>query len=443
MSDHSTVQAPALAGFTREAVEALSARMGEPGWALEQRLAAFAAFEALPMPTVHDEGWRKTDLSGLRLGSLRPFAEPDGRAALPAQVSAWLEAAGARAGFLLQRDSLTVQRDLDGALRRKGVIFTDLDAAVREHAGLLREHLHTCVRPDEMKLHALHAAFRSGGTFLYVPRGVEVEVPLLSHAWIDTEGAAVFPHTLVLAESGSKVTLIDAYRSAEGQAQTLAVPVVELILRDGSTVRYVNHQDWSRHVWQVGVIRALLERDTTVNSLVIAFGAQLMRLGVEALLRGSGATSEMLGVFFGDRRQHYDFQTLQEHVATSTTSNLLYKGALTDQARSVFSGMIRAHYGAQKTNAFQINRNLILSEQAKADSMPKLEIMANDLRCTHGASVSRLDEEHIFYLRSRGLTRVQAVRMIVEGFFSDVLDRIPLPYIREALEREIAAKMRV
>lgn len=230
-------------------------------------------------------------------------------------------------------------------------------------------------------------------------------------------------------------------QSTEGHARTLVNPVVELIPKAGAQLRYVNLEDWGRNVWETGMVRTVVERDATVNSLMVAFGAGLVKTNVESRLVAPGGTSEMLGVQFGDGTQHFDYHTLQEHAAPSTTSDLLYKGALKDKARSVFSGLIRAEEGAQKTNAFQLNRNLILSEGARADSMPKLEILANDLRCTHGASTSRLNEEQIFYLMSRGLRRAAAVRMMVDGFFAEIFDRIPLEMIRERLSRAIEQKM--
>jgi Fe-S cluster assembly protein SufD len=195
-------------------------------------------------------------------------------------------------------------------------------------------------------------------------------------------------------------------------------------------------------MWDVGsLIRAHLDRDATLASLVVALGGGLGKVDVESQLLGPGASSEMLGLYFGTNGQHIDFHTLQEHRAPHTTSDLLYKGAVKDTARSVFAGLIRVHQGAQKTNAFQANRNLILSEGARSDSIPKLEIMANDLRCTHGSATSRLNEEHIFYLMSRGLPRRRAVFMIVEGFFTDVLDRVPLDRVRAYLGARIAEKM--
>jgi len=405
-----TAQTPFIA-LDRSGVEALSERFAEPRWMREFRLRAYAAAEALPMPTTAEEEWRRTDLSSLNLRAfhLDP-AVPSGPSARP---------------------------DLP-----PGVIFASLAQAVRDHPDLVREHfMQHCVRPEESKFRALHGAFWTGGVFLYVPERVDVTVPLSGAVWIQSAGVAVFPHTLIVAEPGSKVTLLDDFGSMAGSWEAFVDPVVELVVRDGATVRYVSRQDWLAAVTEIGIVRGRVGRDAQLHTLLADFGGRITRRNVESLLEGPGGSSEMLGVLFGHNSQHFDLHTLQEHRAPHTHSDLLYKNAVKDRSRSVFSGMIRVHQGAQKTNAFQANRNLILSAGAKADSIPNLEIMANDLRCTHGSATSRLNEEHLFYLMSRGLRRVDAVRMVVEGFFAELFDRVPLPGVRMALQQDIDRKM--
>ncbi|MDQ7842424.1 MAG: Fe-S cluster assembly protein SufD [Armatimonadota bacterium] len=395
----------------RTGVEALSERFDEPPWMRAFRLRAYEVAEALPMPTTAEEEWRRTDLSGLNLQAfhLDP-AVPSGPTAVPELPP--------------------------------GVIFTSLVRAVRDHPDLVGEYfMQRCVRSEESKFRALHGAFWTGGTFLYVPERVQVTVPLTSAVWIQAAGVAVFPHTLVIAEPGSTVTLLDDFGSMVGSWEAFVDPVVELIVKDGATVRYISRQDWLAAVTEIGIVRGRLFRDAQLSTLLAGFGGRITRRNVESLLEGPGASAEMLGLFFGHDGQHFDLQTLQEHRAPHTQSDLLYKHAVKDRARSVFSGMIRVHQGAQKTNAFQANRNLILSAGAKADSIPNLEIMANDLRCTHGSATSRLNEEQLFYLMSRGLPRREAVRMVVEGFFAELFDRVPLPEVRSALEQDIDRKM--
>jgi Fe-S cluster assembly protein SufD len=429
------------ATVSRTLVEELSAASGEPGWLRERRLAAWEAFVRLPLPSATDEDWRRTDVSALDLDAfgVLPYRVEEGQP--PAGLAGLIGDAGRHDGLRLTVNGAQIQSRLTEDLARQGVVFSSLSDAVRKHPDLVRPHLGTVVRDDENKFRALHGALWSGGTFLYVPRGLEVGLQLITGSWLDRDGVAFLPHTLVVAEERSRVTLVEVFGSTQGSARTLVNHAVELIPKPGAQIRYVNLQDWGRHLWEFGVVRMILERDVTVNSLMVAFGAGLVKTNVESRLMGQGSTSEMLGIAFGDGTQHFDYHTLQEHAAPNTTSDLLYKGVLKDKARSVFSGLIRANYGAQKTNAFQLNRNLILSEGARADSMPKLEIMANDLRCTHGASTSRLNEDQIFYLMSRALPRAVAVRMMVDGFLAEIFDRIPLELVRQRLSETVERKM--
>lgn len=441
MSNHATVPV-AASGLTRAAVERLSARLQEPAWVREQRLAAWEMFERLPPPaTTHREEWRRTDTSGLDLGALR-LPETDG-GRVPAQGFGPLaREQGERAALIVHLDGRPATAQAGNGTLPAGVIFADLANAVREQPGLLREALSDAAADDPHRFQALHGALWSGGTFLYVPRGVEVALPFVAQTWLRAEGAAVFPSTLVVADEGSAVTLFELQASVPSGPRTLACGRVELVVRAGAQCRYVLVQEWGPPMWEVGSrIRARLDRDATLHSLVVVLGGGLAKVDVESHLRGPGASAEMLGMYFGAGGQHIDIQTLQEHQAPSTSSDLLYKGAVKDAARGVFAGLIRVSPGAQKTNAFQANRNLILSPRARSDSIPKLEIMANDLRCTHGSATSRLDEEQIFYLMSRGLSRRQATFMIVEGFFADIFDRIPSERLRAYLGARVAEKM--
>ncbi len=444
MAGTTSVTGPMTIGtMTRDAVAGLSRRLGEPEWMREGRLSAWEAFGRLPLPVAtQPEEWRRTDISALDFsGIMLPESK-----AIPAgqwHLGTIARAANERAGLMSLLDGGTAGVTLDPAAAAQGVIFTHLSTAIREHPGLVREHLFNgVVRPDEHRFRALHAALWSGGTFLYVPQGIEVALPLVTQTWLGAEGGALFPHTLVIAEQRSKVTLVELFASTPTGPRTFASGVVELLLRPGAQVRYASIQEWGLPMWEVGsLIRVRLARDASLSSLVVSLGGGLVKTDVESQLTEPGATSEMLGLYFGNGTQHVDFHTLQEHHAPHTTSDLLYKGAVKDTARAVFAGLIKVHPGAQKTNAFQANRNLILSEGARSDSMPKLEIMANDLRCTHGSATSRLNEEHIFYLMSRGLSRKQATFMIVEGFFADIFDRIPIERVRAYLEARIAEKM--
>jgi Fe-S cluster assembly protein SufD len=429
-------------GLDRALVMRRSEAAGEPAWLRDRRLAAWEEFVRLPaVGPDQGEEWRRTDLRPLELDVLRPLEVPSQKPKVPAGLPALVGDPAAASGLRLVVDGAAVQSRLHPDLAKDGVIFSSLDEAVRLHPELVQPHLGTVVPSGENKYRALNAALWQGGTFLYVPAGVEIDLQLVTGTWLTGEGIAFLPRTLVVTGERARVTLVELFGSSEGAARTFTDHAVELVPGQGAQIRYVNLENWARNMWEVGIVRAVVGRDATVNTLMIAFGAGLVKTNVESRLRGEGGTSEMLGVLFGDGAQHFDYHTLQEHAAPNTTSDLLYKGALKDNARSIFAGLIRADYGAQKTNAFQLNRNLILSEGARADSMPKLEIMANDLRCTHGASTSRLNDEQIFYLMSRGLPRAIAVRMMVDGFFGEIFDRIPVETVRTWLSAAIERKM--
>jgi Fe-S cluster assembly protein SufD len=318
---------------------------------------------------------------------------------------------------------------------------------VQEHPDLIQKYfMEEAVPVASDKYTALHGAFWSGGTFLYVPKNTTIELPFVSVLWQEMPQLAVFPPTLLIAEAGSGVTLVSELLSMGCDAcpDTYHGGVTELYVGAGAQVRYINAQDLGRQVYDLRAQTALLDRDSHLEWLTVNLGGRVSRSTQHTILRQPGAEAKVTGLYLPDGRQHVAFDTLQDHVAGSCTSDLLYQGALLGKSRSVYEGTIRAWPGAQKTNAYQSNRNLLLSKKARADSMPKLEIEANDLRCTHGATVSPVDEDQIFYLMSRGIGRADAVRLIVEGFFQPSLDRLPdnLEGLRGRLTEAIAAKLR-
>jgi len=433
-------------GFSRDALEALSSTRDEPNWLLEKRYAGWYHYEEMDPPV-----WRRTDISALQWEALIPYAPPQAAVAdltaLPPKLHEALAVYGQRAGLLVQRDSAPVYLDLADEARDQGVIWTDMTTAVREHPELVQKYfMQEAVPLTTDKYTALHAAFWSGGTFLYVPRGAVVELPFISVLWQEMPQLAVFPHTLLVAEAGSQVTLVSELLSMGCDAcpDTYHGGVTELFLGAGSRVRYVNTQDLGRQVYDLRSQTALLGRDSHLEWLTVTLGGRLSRSSQHTLLRGPGGEALVTGLYLPDGKQHMAMNTLQDHVAGNCLSDLLYQGALLGKARTVYEGTIRAWPGAQKTNAYQSNRNLLLSKKARADSLPQLEIEANDLRCTHGATVSQVDDEQVFYLMSRGIPREDAVRLIVEGFFQPSLDRLPesLQGLRERLTETIAAKLR-
>ncbi len=422
-----------VVGIGREAVVQLSERLGEPQWLREQRLRAWEVFEATPMPQMTDEEWRRTDIRRLDLGSFNIPREP-------AQTYQPETSQDHRNGFMQIVDGFAVDLQMESGLAEKGVIFAPLSEAAAQHPELVQKYLGQLIPAEYGKFASLAAAF-STGVFIYVPVGVEVELPLMVSFTLTQGGSVVFPRTLLVAERHSSVTLIDRYYSETAENAALSVGAIEVFAGEGSQVRYVNVQEWGRNVWNFMVERHHVERDAQENNLNIALGGRFSKANNEAVLAGPGANCEMLGLTFGDEEQFFDAHTLQDHAAPSCFSDLLYKGVLRDTSRSVFSGLIRVRPGSQKTDAYQTNRNLLLSDSSRADSIPNLEIEANDVKCSHGASVGPIDQDQLFYLMARGLSKRDAERLIVDGFFEPLVNRIPLEGVRERLQAAIDEKM--
>jgi Fe-S cluster assembly protein SufD len=439
-----------VVSFSREAVVELSIAKGEPEWLRDQRLAAWDVFASLPYPGRKDEEWRRTDLRRLKLDRFSPLQRSGQRVSSVDGVVAGdgtdhalqIGDAKYRAGITISKDAGTVYADVDPAVSAQGVVFTDLDTAVREHPELVRQYFMTEAVPATFgKFEALHAAFWLCGTFLYVPKGVSVELPFRSFALNAAAGSAGFTHSLIVLEESAEAFFVDAFQSATEADAAFTSSVVELILRNDAKLRYVQVQDWGRHVWNFMTERSVLGRDAELKSLQVTLGTKFTKNSIGSHLRGENALAEMLGIFFADGDQFFDHHTWQLHEAPYATSDLEFKGALKERARSVYSGLIKVSEGAQRTDAYQQNRNLVLSREARADSIPNLEIAANDVRCTHGATVSQVEEEHLFYLQARGIPRSEAQKLIVEGFFRPVIDRIPVAEIQGFLEGAIAAKV--
>src|SRR5919199_433280 len=431
-------------GISAKTIKALSAFKNEPAWLTEKRISAWRTFEKTPMPTLRDEAWRYTDISDVRIEDFIPYApSPDASSVrdLPEAVQTLIKEGEQNSALLVQHNSETAYSRVDEELARKGVVFADLHTALEEHEDLIMERLFGLVPMDYDKFAALNAAAFSGGSFLYVPRGVDVEVPIQSYRWLDVTGS-IMPRTLVMVEEGASVTYIDEYASAENEELAFSNGAVELFVGEGSSLRYVSLQHWERNVLHFNTIRSRTGKDATIKSLVVSLGSQLSRTNVEAGLEAPGSDSEMLGLYFADSDQLLDHHTLQDHIAPNAHSDLLYKGALRDESLAVFSGLIRVEPGAQKTDAYQTNRNLILgTDEAMAVSLPNLEIMADDVKCSHGSTTGQVDETELFYLMSRGIPRREAEKLVVFGFFGEVTSRIPLRGLKEKLDRAIEGKI--
>jgi Fe-S cluster assembly protein SufD len=416
--------------------ETLSAARGEPAWMLELRRRAWRFFEEMPWPTGKEETWRRTRLTGFNLEDYTPAA-PVAPAVLPESVTSRLSEIQS-AGSLAVVDGQQAQAELAEPLKARGVVFTSLSTALAEHPELVQRAFSTAVATDENKFSALHYALWNGGTFLYVPRGVTVEAPLQAVVYQTPGKRAGFHHTLVLTEEGASVTLVEDFTGAD---EGMTDSAVELLPGTNSQVHYLHLQNLAPTAWNFSTQRMLLVRDSLLRFLIASWGSRLSKTWINMELNGPGSHGELLGLYFPDGRQHIDHHTNQLHKSPNGTSDLLFKGALKDRGRSVYQGYIKVYPNAQKTNAYQANRNLILSKNARADSIPGLEIEANDVRCTHGATASQLQEEYVFYLMSRGLSRPSAERLVVQGFLEEVLDRIPVEAVRAKLEDEIAHKI--
>lgn len=440
---------PDLTGFSLEAVEELSRSRNEPDWVREARLKAWQTYESLPMPARNDEEWRRTDLRRLKLDRFAPFAnvdgEPPGLEALVAnerEGAVQFGSADQRSGIVASKDSGRPYVDVDPSLAGKGVIFTDLNTAVHEHPELVQKYFMTQAVPVNFgKFEALHAAMWQGGAFLYVPEGVSVELPFRSFAIGEKAGASIFNHSLVVLEDNAEAFFVDTFQSETQDEEALTSAVVELMLGENARLRYVQVQDWGRNVWNFMTERSILQRDAEMKNLQVTLGSKFSKNSIGSHLRGENSLAEMLGIFFADGNQFFDHHTWQLHESPHATSDLEYKGALKEKSRSVYSGLIKVFEGAQRTDAYQQNRNLVLSNTARADTIPNLEISANDVRCTHGATVSQVEDEHLFYLMARGIPKSEAQKLIVEGFFRPVIDRIPVEEIQDFIQAAIARKV--
>jgi Fe-S cluster assembly protein SufD len=431
-----------LGDLTRESVLRLSETLNDPDWLRERRLEAWDAYVELPIPDTRGEAWRYTDLSAIAWRDTEVVTRGAPTSTdVPALGGRLRDASSASGARGLVDGVPSGLHWLDPELAARGVVFTDLLRAAREHPDLIEPYLlRVGVTPERGKFAALHCALLSGGTFLYVPAGVDVALPLQTLATLRRPRAAVFPHTLIVTGAQSSVTYIEESGSPTLDELAFNCAAIEVLPGAGSRVRVATVQEWGRHVFHYSLQRARVQRDASVSSLAVTLGARLARVEVQSVLEAEGGSSEMLGLYLADETQHVDHNTLQLHVAPHTNSDLLFKGALRDKARAAFSGLIKVSKGAQRTDAYQKNRNLLLSPDARADSLPNLEIEADDVRCSHGATIGQADELQVFYLMSRGLTRAEAERLLVQGFFEEVLARVPLPILKERIREAIVGK---
>lgn len=381
-------------------------------------------FQSLPMPKRTDESWRFANLKLVDLaGYVAPAPVSDAVQAALIARSTGLEQTGGR--MIFANDQLLQREVLSDELKSKGVIWEPIEKAATEHPELFRKHFMTQEAIlGGKKFAALHKAWVKSGTFLYVPRNVEVDLPLEVFHWLHGANNSTFPHTLLIAGENSKVTLVDYFQSTDLNARGLACGVNDLYLEAGAKLTYVSIQNWSRKATSVQINSTQVGRDASVMSMNLNLGSAYARTESVSRLLGEGARSDMLAVSVADGSQEFDQRTLQDHAVPNTSSDLLYKNSLDETARTIFSGLIRVQPKAHKTDAYQKVRNLLLSDEAEANSAPGLEILADDVRCTHGATSGQIDQEELFYFLARGIQKKTAQKLIVHGFLDEVVQRL-------------------
>ena len=447
--------------FSKEFLQKIAAT--EPEWMRKKRLEAYALYESLPMPhTTEDDVWRRTVdmrtqdywrrtrryLRGFDLEKYHLSAPTNGKPSADNLDDSDEETAG----MLVQVDGQRQRIATTETLKRQGVYFADLHTALQEQPELLRTYfmskavtLETALKSGNIAQHnkfdALHGAFWQGGYLLYIPKGVKVEVPLRVYIKLSEAEQADLSHTLIIAEEGSEVVILEDNSSTAPDAGGLHSGAVEIFAEQNANVTYVQVQHWNRQVWNFASHRAIVARDAHVCWVSATFGSRLSKINQAVVLDGAGCNAQMLGLAFTDARQLLDVSTAQEHISPHTSSDLLYRAVLKDRSQTAWGGNIYVYPSANHTDAYQKNDNLLLSERAHADTLPGLEIQAHEVRCTHGATAGKIDAEQVFYLMSRGVPYAQAEKLIVDGFFAPVMERIPLESVQEELSTSITRKL--
>ena len=418
---------PTSSTFTAEA----SASLPGPPWLRDARRSAMERFSALDaLPTEAEEIWRYSRISELDLDAFRPATAggPEARegsaAELPADVQRVIDAIGERAALIVTRNGQVIVDERDGRAVSGEAPVEDLLGSVAGQSDAFT---------------TLNAAFNVEPIAVSVPNGRAEARPVVIVHWIDEDGAAVFPRTVVSVGQAAELTVVEIVASPDIAA--FVAPVTELAVADTGILRYVTVQELGPRVWETAYQASTVGQEGTLLSATVALGGDYARQRTDSRLVGAGATGNLLAVYFGERGQMHDFRTLQDHRAPKSMSDLLFKGAVAGTAHSVYSGLIRVEKGASGTNAFQTNRNLVLSEGARADSVPNLEIEENELRCSHASAVGPVDEEQRYYLESRGVPTAVANRLIVLGFLAEVAERVPVPGLRPYLREALAAKL--
>ena len=409
----------------------------------EYRKMAWETFQRLPYPTLEDEDWRRTSLRSLNMDELQLVNGKTSDIQQDEIAERFFQPLteqrqGGQA--ILSPEGLSI--DLTPELAEKGVVFTDLETAAREHPSIVEKILGKIIDPEDGKFAALTGAFAKHGIFVYIPKGLEVVQTLHSIFLAASDGFAQFYNLMIYLDEGASLTYAHETSSLEdGQDQALTGENLEIYLGPGANLKFIELQTLSRNVWSFGHKKVQVDKDGKLDWVIGTIGSHMTKHFASVDLVGQGAESRVTGMFFANSKQHLSYKTQQNHLAPRTYSNLLCKGALTETGRSVWRGMIYVAPEAKNADGYQANRNLLLSEGARATSIPGLEILNDEVRCSHGSTVGKIDLEQMFYLQARGIPRPEAERLIVHGFFEDVLSRIPLDRVKERLEQSINRKL--
>jgi len=421
-------------GFSREVFEDFLATRDEPSWITDARRDAYAVYAELLEQELDPEEFKRIDLRIFNASKFRPSNSPTDES----KISTLLADETEYGGSIAHVDGKMTHANGSDEIAAKGVLFGDMQTLLTEHRELLEPYfMKQAVRPDADRFAAWHAAFWTSGTLLYVPRGVEVDLPLHSLIAHSSNGVADFGHTLIIVEDDARATLLEETTSATDDIAGLHVGCVELIVGKNANLRYVQLQDWNQKTWHFAHQAGNVDSNGSLQWTVVGLGGKLSHVHQDVNLNGRAATAEVNGVTFTSERQKISYYTQQHHKQQGTHSNLLYKEVLRDDSRVIWRGMIKVDPAAQQTDGYQRSDALMLSRDARCDSIPGLQIEADDVRCTHGATTGRVDEEQIFYAKSRGIREKEAMHMIVEGFFQQIYDRIPIEVVRETLSRTV------
>lgn len=412
----------------------------EPTWLAKRRAAGLDQFNNLPLPTARDEAWRFASVGKLSIDDFNPVETP-ATTTLDAltERSVLVTARAGRAVFV--DDAPARFEGVSAELIAQGVIYLPIAEAIEQHPELMEQYfLQESTELGSKKFFGLHAATVKAGSLLYVPKGVQIANPIVNYYWTSAERAAVFPHTLIIAEDNANVSVVDLFFSETEANEALNVSVSNIHAGAGAHVFRKIVQDWNEKTVSFQLDTIVAERDAQVKNIAVNIGAQRARFESQTRIEGAGADVKMYSLTVAEETQEFDQRTFQTHNAPNAVSDLLYKNALLDNSRTIFSGLIKVAEGAQQTDAYQTNRNLLLDPTAEANALPGLEILANDVRCSHGATTGNVDEAELFYMMQRGIPRRVAMQLMIFGFFEEVIEKIDSDELADNLRQLIHNK---